>query len=177
MKELTKNERTLVSVIVILLFVFMFNSLIIVPLRENLNKTNEDIERLWVSFRKYTGLEKEKSSITSAYRQIERYLGFKGTDDEKMTLILSRIEAEARKAGLTIIDMKPDASKAKVKSATSVFRVRLNAEAEMPKIFNFIYNLENADIFLKVDRINVSVKNEETGIMKMETIILGISIV
>ncbi|MFH0828164.1 MAG: GspMb/PilO family protein [Candidatus Omnitrophota bacterium] len=177
MKQLTKNERTLVSVIVILLFVFMFNVLIIAPLRENLNKTNEDIERLWVLFRKYTGLEKEKSSITSAYKQIEPYLGFTGTEDEKMTLILSRIETEARKAGLTIIDMKPDTSKTKVKSSSSVFRVRLNAEAEMPKIFSFLYSLENTDIFLKVDRINLAVKNEETGIMKMETIILGISIV
>ncbi len=177
MKQLTKNERTLVSVIVILLFVFMFNVLIIAPLRENLNKTNEDIERLWVLFRKYTGLEKEKSSITSAYKQIEPYLGFTGTEDEKMTLILSRIETEARKAGLTIIDMKPDAAKIKMKSSSSVFRVRLNAEAEMPKIFSFLYSLENTDIFLKVDRINLAVKNEETGIMKMETIILGISIV
>ncbi len=177
MKQLTKNERTLVSVIVILLFVFMFNSLIIAPLRENLNKTNEDIERLWVLFRKYTGLEKEKSSITSAYKQIERYLGFNGTEDEKTTLILSRIEAEARKAGLTIIDMKPDTAKTKNKSSSSVFRVRLNAEAEMPKIFRFLYSLENTDIFLKVDKVNLSIKNEETGIMKMDVVILGISIV
>jgi hypothetical protein len=103
-------------------------------------------------------------------------LSLKGTDDEKMTLILSRIESEARKAGLTIIDMKSDASKSKTKSLTPVFRIRLNAEADMPKIVAFIYGLENTDIFLKVDRVTISVKDEETGAMKLEAIILGIPI-
>lgn len=176
MKQLTKNEKILVSAIVILVFILVFNLLIINPLREKLSKAEQDVTRLQLLHRKYIGLESQRDAITAAYMQVDRYLSLKGTDDEKMTLILSRIESEARKAGLIIIDMKSDTSKSKTKSLTPVFRIRLNAEADMPKIVAFIYGLENTDIFLKVDRVTISVKDEETGAMKLEAIILGIHI-
>ncbi len=176
MKQLTKNEKILVSVIVILIFIFVFNGLIIKPLREKLSKAGEDVNRLQLLQRKYIGLESQREAIAAAYMQVDRYLSLKGTEDEKMTLILSKIESEARKAGLIIIDMKSDSAKSKTKSLTPVYRIRLNAEADMPKIVSFINGLENADIFLKLDKVNISVKDEETGAMKLEAIVLGISI-
>ena len=176
MKQLTKNEKILVSVIVILVFISVFNVLIINPLRQKLGKAGEDVTRLQLLYRKYIGLESQREAIVAAYMHVDRYLSLKGTEDERMTLVLSRIESEARKSGLTIVDMKSDPTKSKAKSLTPVYRIRLNAEGDMPKIVSFIYGLENADIFLKVDKVNISVKDEETGAMKLEAIILGISI-
>jgi len=178
MKQFTKNERILIFIIGALLFIFVFNSLIIAPLRGKLKETEEDIARLQLLLRKYSGLENEKELIVKAYKQIERYLSLQGSDDEKMTLILSRIESEARKNELTIVDMKPDVSNLKLKSkdAAAARLIRMNAEADIRKILNFLQGLENAEIFLTVDKIILSVKDEETRVMKFEAVIMGISI-
>jgi hypothetical protein len=176
MRQLNKKEKMLAAGVVILLFIFMFNSLIITPFQERLSKAGQDIKQAQLLIRKNLELEQKKDSLLKENKRIERYLTLKGSDDEKMTVILSRIEAEARKAGLIIIDMKPEAAAQKTKSLPIVYRIQLNAEAELSKAFNFVYNLENAEILFKFDKLNLSVKDETTGVMKIEATILGIAI-
>lgn len=175
MRQLSKNEKILGGVVLFLLFGFIFTQLIIVPLREKLSAVEQDIAGAKLLIRKYSGLEEEKDFLLKEYKKIERYLSLKGSDDEKMTAVLSKVESEAAKAGLTIVDMKPDAS-LKTKSSPSIYRIQLNAEGDIAKIFNFIYSLENTEILFKVDKVNLSVKDETTGAIKLEASILGISI-
>ncbi len=175
MKQLNKKEKTLAVAVVILLFIFLFNFLIISPFQEKIGKAGHDIKQAQLLIRKNLELEQKKDFLLKENRRIERYLTLKGTDDEKMTVILSKIESEARKAGLIIIDMKPDTAQ-KPKSLPVVYRIQLNAEADMRKVFSFIYSLDNADILFKFDKLNLTVKDETTGIMKIEAVILGIAI-
>ncbi len=175
MRQLNKIEKILTAVIVILVIIFIFNQIIISPLQEKLSGAEQDIMRAQLLVRKYFELEQRKEGLLKENKRIERYLSLKGSDDEKMTIVLSRIEAEARKAGLVIIDMKPDTAQ-RLKSVPVVYRIQLNAEAEMEKIFNFVYNMENAGILFKFDKLNLSIKDETTGIIKIEATILGISI-
>ncbi|GEM_PF-1261830 len=176
MKQLNKKEKILAIGVVISLFLYMFNGLIISPFQERLSKADQDIKQAQLLIRKNLELDQKKDSLLMENKRIERYLTLKGSDDEKMTVILSRIESEARKAGLIIIDMKPDTTAQKPKSMPVVYRIQLNAEAELNKVFNFVYNLENADILFKLEKLNLSVKDETVGIMKIEANILGIAI-
>lgn len=175
MKQLNKKEKVLAIGVVISLFIYMFNLLIIIPLQERLTKADQDIKHAQLLIRKNLELERRKEFLLKENKRIERYLTLQGSDDEKMTLILSRIESEARKAGLVIIDMKPDTAQ-RARSLPIVYRIQLNAEADMSKVFNFVYNLENTDILFKFDKLNLSVKDETTGVLKIEAIILGIAI-
>lgn len=175
MKQLNKKEKILTIVVVILVVIFMFNRMIISPLREKLSTAEQDIKRAQLLVRKYFELDQKKDSLLKENKKIARYLSLKGSDDERMTVILSRIESEARKAGMVIIDMKPDTAQ-RLKSLPVVYRIQLNAEADMEKIFNFVYNMESADILFKFDKFNLSIKDETTGIIKIEATILGIAI-
>ena len=176
MRQLNKKEKALAIGVVISLFIYMFNSLIINPFQERLSKADQDIRQAQLLIRKNLELEQKKDSLLIENKRIERYLALKGSDDEKMTVILSRIESEASKAGLVIIDMKPDTTAQRPKSLPVVYRIQLNAEAGLNKVFNFVYNLENADILFKFEKLNLSVKDETTGVMKIESTILGIAI-
>lgn len=175
MRQLSKKEKILCGAVIFLLFGFIFTELVIAPLREKLSAVEREIDGAKLLIRKYSGLEGQKDFLLKEYRSIERYLSLKGSDDEKMTAVLSKVESEAAKAGLRIIDMKPDTS-FKAKSVTAIYRIQLNAEGDITKIFNFIYSLENTDILFKVDKMNLSVKDETTGALKLEAGILGISI-
>ena len=93
-----------------------------------------------------------------------------------MAAVLSRIEQEASSAGLTIVDMKPDSAQPDPKAEPSILRVQLNAEADISKIMSFIYSLENADLLIRIEKFNLALKDENTGIMKLEASIIGVSI-
>lgn len=175
MRQLNKNEKILSAVVGSLLFIFIFNIIIIKPLKEKLNTAEDEILHSQLLIRKYLEIEQQKDTLVKENKKIERYLTLKGSSDEKLTAILSKIEAEARKSGLVIVDMKPDTSQ-KSKSLPEIYRIQLNAEADLSKIFNFVYGLENSDILFKVEKLNLSVKDESTGVMKIESNILGVAI-
>ena len=174
-KKLGKREKILAIAVATLLLAFVFKLLIFNPLLEKINSAELKIERAQLGIRKYLELVQQKEDILKAEKQIERYLNLKGTDEERMGAILSKIESEARKAGLSILDMNPQPM-AKTKSIPIIYRVQLRAEADINKLFDFIFNLENSDILFKIDKLNLSSKDESSRILKIEASILAISL-
>ena len=60
-------------------------------------------------------------------QDIEKYLALQGSPNERITAILSKIESETRKAALTVLDMKPDASSTAL-VGEGIYRVQLHCE-------------------------------------------------
>lgn len=173
MRQLNKNEKLLGVIAIVALFIFMFISLILNPLREKLSAVEQELTHSQLLIRKYLELEHQKDFLLTENKKIERYLNLKGSNDEKMGAIISKIEIEAKKSGLVITDMKPDIFQ-ESKSLIKVYRIQLNAEADIVKIVNFVYNLENADILFKFDKFNLSIKDANTNLIKIEANILAI---
>lgn len=174
-KTLNKRQKVLVLIIAALSLLFIFKLLIFDPLREKLSSVEYEIKRAQLVVRKYLELGQHQKEILEGQKQIERYLNLKGSDDEKKATILSRIEAEARKAGLLILDMNPVGAP-DLKAMPVIYRVQLRAEADMAKACDFIYNLENADILFKIEKIDLSAKEGNPKVLKIEASILGISL-
>ena len=174
MKKLNKNEKTLVMVTSAVAFVYLFNLLIFSPLRGKFGGLEDNISRSELMLRRYQELERKRDYLLAQSQDIEKYLALAGSPNERITAILSKIESETRKAGLTVLDMKPDASSTAL-VGEGIYRVQLHCEGDVKKIFSFIYSLENADVLFKIDRLNLSLKDETSGIMKLEAGILGIT--
>ncbi len=174
-KKLGKREKILAIAVGALALAFMFKLIIFNPLLEKMSSVKLDIERQQLGIRKYLELVQQKEDILKAQKQIERYLSLKGTDEAKMGVILSKIEALARQSGLSILDLNPQAS-VNPQAMPKTFHVQLRAEADVKKFFDFIYNLENSDILFKIDKLNLSSKDETSGVLKIEVNILAVSL-
>jgi Tfp pilus assembly protein PilO len=174
MRELNKNEKIFGSVILGLLFVFAFNLLIISPLKVKLELIEQDTAKANLLFKEYSQLEKEKGGLLKEYKTIKAFLDLKGSDNERMAAVLSSVESEARKSGLTILDMKPLEDAARSKVAPIIYRIQLSAEADAGKIIKFLHGVGNANILFNVDKLNINVKDEDSGVLKFEAVILGI---
>jgi len=174
-KSLGKREKILAVMVGALLLAFIFKLLIFNPLLEKMNSAKLEIEQAQMGIRKYLELVQQKEEILKSQKQIERYLSLRGTDEEKMGVILSKIEGEARRAGLSILDLNPQQA-VKTKSIPSIYRVQLRAEADMKKFFDFVYSLENSDVLFKIEKLNLSAKDETSGLVKIEVSILAISL-
>ena len=59
--------------------------------------SDEEIEQAKVTIRKYMALEHNRTEILKAQKQIQGYSSLKGSDEDKSAMVMSKIEAEARK--------------------------------------------------------------------------------
>jgi hypothetical protein len=137
-------------------------------------KYGQQIEQNQMAIRKYMVLEKNRPEIIKAQKQIEGYSSFKGSDDDKSSMIMSKVELEARKSKLQILDLSPVGAN-KVKSGMTVYRVSMRAEGQLKNVFDFISGIERSSILLQVEKIALVAKDEAGSLLKMDIMILGVS--
>jgi len=174
MRKLNRNEKILLFFIGFALVAFGINTFILGPLYERTSLYTAEIGRSKAAIRRYMALEHNRVEILRASKQIEGYFSLKGSDESKSSMIMSKIESEARKAKLQIQDMNY-AGSSKVEDSVVLHRINLRAEGQFKNILDFISGIEGANILLQVERIALSAKDESGGVLKMDATILAVS--
>jgi len=63
----------------------------------------------------------------------------------------------------------------KVKGGVTLYRINLSAEGQLKNLLDFISGVEGANILLQVEKIALSVKDENVGLLKIDAVILGVA--
>jgi hypothetical protein len=175
MRKLTRNEKILVISVSLLMTFFVLKNLVLGPIYEKTGLYVNQIEQSKMTMRKYLALEYNRTEILKAQKQIEGYSSLRGSDEDKLAMVMSKIEAEARKSKLQILDMS-SAGSSKVKGGVvTLYRISLRAEGQLGNILDFISGLEGATILLQVEKIALTVKDETSSVLKIDATILGVS--
>lgn len=174
MRKLTGKEKLLAISLAGLLAVFVLQAFVFGPIYEKTAAYSREIAQLKMAMRRYLALEHNRIEILKVQKQMEGYSSLKGSDEEKISIVMSKVEAEARKAKLQILDMNP-AGSTTMKGGVGVYRVQLRAEGRLKNVLDFVSGIENADILAQVDKITLTAKDEEGAVLKMEATISGIS--
>lgn len=174
MRKPNSRERILIIAITLLLVLFAIKNFILGPIYEKIGIYSTEIEKSKMAIRRYMALEHNRLEILKAQKQIEGYSSLKGSEESKSAMVMSKIEAEARKSKLQILDMN-FAGSSKAKGGVMFYRVTLRAEGQLKNILDFISGIEGANILLQVEKIALSVKDETSGVLKIEATVLGIS--
>ncbi len=174
MRKLNSKEKILTVSVGVLLILLVFKVFVLGPAYDKASIYSQEIEKAKVTIRKYTALEHNRTEILKAQKQIEGYLSLKGTDEDKSAMVMSKIEAETRKVKLQILDMN-SAGLTKVKGGVTFYRINLSAECQLKNFLDFIAGIEGANILLQVEKITLSVKDENTGLLKIDLVILGVA--
>lgn len=174
MRKLNSKEKILLIAIGLLLALFVIKSLVLGPIYEKIGIYADEIEQSKMAIRKYMVLEHNRPEIIKAQKQIEGYSSLRGSDEDKSAMIMSKIEAEARKSKLQILDMN-FAGSSKVKGGVSLYRINLRSESQLKNVLDFISGIEETNILLYVEKIALSAKDETGSVLKMDATILGVS--
>lgn len=174
MRKLNNKEKSLVIAVGILLVIFMLKVFIFGPIYEKITAYSREIEQLKMAIRRYVALEHNRTEILKAQAQIQGYSILKGSDEERISIVMSKVEAQARKAKLQILDMSP-AGSLRMKGGVTVYRVQLRAEGQLKNVLDFVSGVENADILAQVDKISLTPKEEAGSVLKVEVVASGIS--
>lgn len=174
MIKLNSKEKILAIFVGLLIMLFALKSFVFGPIYEKIAVYSRQIEQSKMAARKYQALEHNRTEILKAQKQIEGYSSLQGPEEVKSSMVMSKVEAEARKSKLQISDMNFVGS-TKVKGGVTLYRVSLRAEGQLKNVLDFISGIEEANILLQAEKIVLSAKDDTGTLLKIDATILGVA--
>lgn len=168
--RLNKREKAILYVAVtFILFLLLFN-FIIYPIYSKIHSLGSQIREREKSINTNLRIISQKDKIVNERRRYASFLRRPASDEEGMTSLLKQVEALANKSSLYVVDMKPGGIK-EDKDKTKRYIVNLTGEGQMEQIVEFIYNVENADELLMVEKYQINPKTRESSVAECAIVI------
>lgn len=168
--ELNPREKKIGYVVVALLGVMITYHGIIRPMGQKFSSLDDEIFSMQMRLRKAKTLIRQKNDVFEAskkYVNLEKMDA--GTDEEEIARLLNFIEQTARKDNASLSDVKPQPVKSD--KVTKVYTVELNAEGELNSLMELVYELEHSEQLLKIERVDMSPKEEKSAILRATLVV------
>jgi len=167
--NLTKRERNLFYLTVILIFIWFAQRFVFKPIIFKWNELDERIAVNSLKLEKNKRMIDRKERIKQEYDRYASSVKMTGTDEEEMAKFLTEIESLASSSSVRIVDIKPRPIK-KVEFYKK-YIVELDAEGEIKQVSKFIYDIQNSPQLLKVDKFLLGTKSAGTNLLKCHILV------
>ena len=169
--KLTKREGLIFYICLFLILMMIIERFVFQPLSNKLAILNQEIRAKELDLMKGIRVDGQRDQILKEYKNYEGYLKIKGSDEEVISELLREIEKLGRESTVSILDIKPQSTNKRNMYKEYIIEVRL--EAKMRDIFGFLHRLNNSSLLLKVEKLVLSLKDENDNILKATMSISG----
>lgn len=161
--RLSKREKFVFYGALFFISLTLLDQLIVSPIFSKIKFLDTEIRNREVLIKNSLKIVTQKERILSA-RDKYSYLssGFTSSDTE-VTSLLKEIEGMSNKSSVYLVDMKPAAVKG---GSSEKFMISLSCEAQMEQLVDFMYNIENSDKLLMIEKYQISPKSKESSVAK-----------
>ncbi|MFA6129367.1 MAG: type 4a pilus biogenesis protein PilO [Candidatus Omnitrophota bacterium] len=160
LSRLSKKERRLFYIAVTVVAVVFLDRVVFRPVLNKLESFNGKISLEEKKLEKSLLILGQESAITQEYKKFAQSIKQEQSDEETIASLLSSIEKMAKSVSVFILDMKP----APVEKAEfyKKYAVKIEAEAKISNLTDFIYQLENSPNLLRVADFRITPQKKET---------------
>lgn len=164
LSHLSKREKSILCVAASVISLVLLDRLIINPIYSKIELLDKEIREKELDIRKNVRIVSQKDRILIESTKYKPFFSSSESEEEEMTSILKEIEAVANKNSVYLFDLKPGGSKNM--GGSKKYIVNLNCEAQMEQITEFMYNIENSNKLLTIEKYEISPKSKESSIAK-----------
>lgn len=154
LKILTKRERVILYLTLAVIISAISFNFVIAPVATKNEVLNKEIKITQARLKKYLRLQAQKEGILDRYNQISQGMSAIGTRAGNFTSGLSEIENIARASGISIVEIRPQAT-ATTKKTSEVYQevcIDLRTEGREEGYLKFMSNIENSLSLLHITR-------------------------
>jgi len=162
--HLSKREKVIFYAAISFLSLTLLDRLIISPVYSKIKSLNEEIQEKESIIKKNLRILSQKDRISSETAQYASFLNNAKSQEEEATSLLKEIEGLANKAGVYLVDMKPGGLKDK--GLSKQYLINLNCESQMEQLAEFMYNIENSNRLLTIEKYQISPKSKESSVVR-----------
>ena len=160
LSRLSKKEKRLFYIAVAVVAIVFLDRVVFKPVMNKLESFNGKISVEEKKLEKSMHILAQESTITSEYKKFAQSIKQDQSDEETIASLLSSIEKMANNVSVFILDMKPNpVEKAEFYKK---YAVKIEAEAKISNLADFIYQLENSPRLLRIADFRLTPQKKET---------------
>ena len=174
-QNLSKREKTILSICVILGVTAIAYSLIIEPFIMRWRTLNDQIESKIALLIKNTRLLKMHKALEAEYAKYHGFMEISEDEEKELAKALGEIENVSAKSSCNIANIKPRASR-KLGNYKEIF-FEVTAEGSISELAQFLYEIETSREYLRIRHFTIMSKagppDKLKGTFLISKIILG----
>lgn len=174
LSRLNKREKVIFYLAVCFVSLLSLDRLIVAPILSKLKKISKEIEEKEIAVKKDLHILSQKDRILSEEARYARFIGGVKNEEEQVTSMLKEIETLTNKSSVYLVDMKPAGFKDS--GSSKKYMVNLSCEGEMEQLVDFMYNLENSNKLLTIEKYQIVPKSRESSVASCTMIVSKIVI-
>lgn len=155
LQALNKRERVLLGIAAAGFVLFSIVRCIWLPLKEFREKLDQEIALAETQWVKHLQLLQEKKWIEETSKTFQESLTVPMTDAEATAALLHEIGALTGQAKMKFSDLQPFPVQESNRSGVRIYSVRMNAQSSLPNLLDFLYQLRNSRLALRVEEIRL----------------------
>lgn len=172
--RLSKREKIVFYASALFVSFALTDRLIISPILSKMKTLDEEMRGAESEIKNDLRILAHKDRISAESTQYRTFFEQPKTDDEEMTSILKEVENAANQTSIYLIDLKP--AEIAVSGMSKTYRVNLNCEAQMEQLVDFMYNIENSNKILTVEKYQINPKSKESSVVRCRMTITKVAI-
>ena len=169
LSKMSKRERIVLFGAIFVLSAAFVDRVIVHSLTEKINGLDKQIKERETQIRKDLSIMAREKTIQLQQVNYKSYMGARDSENEEFTVFLKELENIASKSKIYLVDMKPTGTKQSGESKK--YMVNLNCEGEMEPLVEFMYNIENANKLMTVEKYQIDPKSKDSDSAKCSLLI------
>lgn len=158
----SKRERYIIYISIFFVSAVFLDRLIISPILSNLKSVDGEIQEKVAGIKKNLHILAQKEKISKEKLKYHSFLENLKFEEEK---IANEIVGLANKNSVYIIEIKSSDTPLDIGSAKK-YLITLSCEAQMEQLAEFMYNIENSDNLLRIEKYQISQKSNESSVAR-----------
>lgn len=150
---LSKREKTLFWLTIILGLIFLSTNYIFKPLRESFHQTKGEIASYEISLVRSRRLLSQKEAILSEYRNYSSHLKKVSSLEEEMSATLKEVEDLAKRSFLHLKVIRPQPEE-RIDSYVSL-NILMEVEGDLSSMVKFIQKVNTSSEFLRIQSLKL----------------------
>jgi Tfp pilus assembly protein PilO len=160
LSRLSKKEKRLFYITVAIVSIVFLDRVVFKPVINKLESFNGKISVEEKKLEKSMLILAQEQAITSEYKKFAENIKQEQSDEEAIAILLSYLEKMANSVSVFILDMKP--APVEKSEFYKKYAVKIEAEAKISNLTDFIYQLENSPKLLRVSDFRLTPQKKET---------------
>jgi len=162
LSRLSKREKIVFYAAATFIGLVMLDRLVIGPISGKIRSLNQEIQAKETAIKNGMRIIAQKDRITLESKKYKPFMMGVRSQDEENTALLKEIENLASKSSVYLLDMKP--AGIKTLGSSIRFTINVSCEGQMEQIAEFMYNIENSQNLLTIDKFEINPKTRESTI-------------
>jgi len=163
-QKLSRREKRILAAVCLVMGLLAVDRLIVDPVFQKLVVLDRQIRDEETTIKKSLHVLLRKQQISEESKQFTIFSVEPENSEQAMTTLLKEVENIAGQSSVSLLYVKPGASKED--GRTKKYFATLECEAQMAEVAGFFHNIENSTRLLQIEKYSIQPKSKDSSVAK-----------